>query len=196
MEKESQRYEKVSYEYHKIIRHHERNKRSQDLVKPKLGKLMNTKETIYYVIWEQRVGYDRSWTQQRAAFSFKSSAIQYAKDLKESYTIDVREVEIAMSLDVAEELTTEIAPLCPVCDDSYGMVFHENINKWVCHQAHPTESYKLPQPRLPVEIGADGRCMCSCADPCALHRSGMEYRCTREELIAAGIPVTGEPARL
>jgi hypothetical protein len=39
-----------------------------------------------------------------------------------------------------------------------------------------------------VEIAYDGRCMCSCADPCALGRGGMEERCTEEELKAAGIP--------
>jgi hypothetical protein len=42
--------------------------------------------------------------------------------------------------------------------------------------------------RNPVVIGEDGRCMCSCADPCPLHKSGLAYRCTKQELEAAGIP--------
>lgn len=38
-----------------------------------------------------------------------------------------------------------------------------------------------------VIIGSDGRCTCSCADPCPLGKAGMQYRCTKEELEARGV---------
>jgi YopX protein len=34
----------------------------------------------------------------------------------------------------------------------------------------------------PIKIGKDGRCHCDCGDKCPLEKSGMEYRCTEEEL--------------
>lgn len=36
-------------------------------------------------------------------------------------------------------------------------------------------------------IGSDGRCTCSCGDPCPLGRAGSALRCTKEELEAAGV---------
>jgi hypothetical protein len=43
-----------------------------------------------------------------------------------------------------------------------------------------------------VIIGDDGRCMCSCADPCPLGKAGMQYRCTKEELEARGVKTVME----
>ena len=43
----------------------------------------------------------------------------------------------------------------------------------------------------PVKIASDGRCTCTCADPCPLKKTGSAMRCTVQELTAAGIPVTG-----
>lgn len=39
---------------------------------------------------------------------------------------------------------------------------------------------------MAVEIGDDGRCKCSAADPCPLGRTGSEIRCSAEELERAG----------
>ncbi len=41
----------------------------------------------------------------------------------------------------------------------------------------------------PVEIGKDGRCMCGQGDKCPLGRGGMQLKCTKAELEAAGIPI-------
>lgn len=45
----------------------------------------------------------------------------------------------------------------------------------------------------PIKIGKDGRCQCHCGMTCPLGRSGMELRCTRDELQSAGIPTTETP---
>lgn len=37
-----------------------------------------------------------------------------------------------------------------------------------------------------IKIGKDGRCQCSCGDICPLGKTGMEYRCSKYELEAAG----------
>lgn len=41
----------------------------------------------------------------------------------------------------------------------------------------------------PKKILKDGRCDCGCADKCPLGRVGSSLRCTKEELISAGIDV-------
>jgi len=46
-----------------------------------------------------------------------------------------------------------------------------------------------------VVIGEDGRCMCSCADPCPLGRVGSSYRCTKGELEAAGVETVQAPPK-
>lgn len=47
---------------------------------------------------------------------------------------------------------------------------------------------KAANPEEPVVyIGNDGRCQCDCGTKCPLGRAGMETRCTKEELEAAGI---------
>lgn len=44
-----------------------------------------------------------------------------------------------------------------------------------------------------VLIGKDGRCTCSCGDPCPLGRVGSMYRCTKQELETAGVKTEMEP---
>ena len=50
-----------------------------------------------------------------------------------------------------------------------------------------SEVENIEDTSVPVEIASDGRCKCSCSTPCPLGKSGSEYRCTKEELEAAGI---------
>lgn len=40
-----------------------------------------------------------------------------------------------------------------------------------------------------IPIATDGRCKCNCGTKCPLGRTGMEYRCTAEELTAAGVKI-------
>lgn len=52
--------------------------------------------------------------------------------------------------------------------------------------------FKNDKPFTVIErklIGPDGLCTCSCGDRCPLGKTGSERRCTKEELIAAGVPV-------
>jgi hypothetical protein len=42
---------------------------------------------------------------------------------------------------------------------------------------------------MAIQLGPDGRCLCSCADPCPLNKCGSELRCTEYELQEAGIEV-------
>lgn len=46
------------------------------------------------------------------------------------------------------------------------------------------------EPKSTVEIGQDGRCLCTCATVCPLGRAGMELRCTEADLRSKGILVT------
>ncbi len=39
---------------------------------------------------------------------------------------------------------------------------------------------------ITIKFGVDERCLCDCATPCPLGKSGMAYRCTKEELSQAG----------
>ena len=50
----------------------------------------------------------------------------------------------------------------------------------------------LNQLQVPVQVGEDGRCKCTCGTKCALGRTGMSLRCTKEELGDAGVPWTEE----
>ena len=43
--------------------------------------------------------------------------------------------------------------------------------------------------KKPVPVYLDGRCGCSCADPCPLGKRGVQERCTQKELKAAGVAV-------
>jgi hypothetical protein len=49
-----------------------------------------------------------------------------------------------------------------------------------------------------IKLGSDGRCECNAASQCPLGRTGMAYRCTKEELLAAGCevawPAPADPA--
>ena len=47
-----------------------------------------------------------------------------------------------------------------------------------------------------VRIGADNRCLCTCADRCPLGRSGSMDRCRLDELDAANIKTVAENALL
>lgn len=35
------------------------------------------------------------------------------------------------------------APTCPICGESFAMVWHENIKKWVCHRTHDAQPKTL-----------------------------------------------------
>lgn len=48
------------------------------------------------------------------------------------------------------------------------------------------ENYKKSKEK-PIKIAKDGRCTCSCADPCPLGKVGSMTRCTVEELQQAGV---------
>jgi hypothetical protein len=47
-----------------------------------------------------------------------------------------------------------------------------------------------------IQIGVDGRCICSQANCCPLGRTGMAFRCTASELMAAGYEVELKPSPL
>jgi hypothetical protein len=50
------------------------------------------------------------------------------------------------------------------------------------------------QKELPIiQVGMDGRCLCSCADKCVLGRVGSQERCTSADLERAGYHVTLKP---
>jgi hypothetical protein len=44
----------------------------------------------------------------------------------------------------------------------------------------------------PIEIGKDGLCRCSGADPCPLGKSGSAVRCSAQQLADAGVPIAVE----
>lgn len=54
-------------------------------------------------------------------------------------------------------------------------------------QSQESLGYQLAPGSSVVRIGTDGRCLCKQSDKCPLGRSGMQLRCTKEELEAAGI---------
>jgi len=59
-------------------------------------------------------------------------------------------------------------------------------------QSQESIGYRLVLGDGVVRIGSDGRCMCTCADKCAIEKRGMMTRCTKQELKEAGIQTIDE----
>lgn len=64
-----------------------------------------------------------------------------------------------------------------------------SISLEVTPRTQESLGYKLDLGKGVVRVGEDGRCLCKQIDVCPLGKRGFEYRCTEEELRAAGVDI-------
>jgi hypothetical protein len=67
-----------------------------------------SQSTGFHVLWEQRTTNNGDWKQQRASFTLKKSASDYAKFVK--LMLNTRAVELVATIPFIEEEDDELAP--------------------------------------------------------------------------------------
>ena len=63
--------------------------------------------------------------------------------------------------------------------------FKDHGNETLCSDC----AHELAEIQPPIKIGSDGRCTCHCGMRCPLGKIGSQYRCSKEELVAAGVEI-------
>lgn len=87
--------------------------------------------------------------------------------------------------DVTMAITGEELPELPKLAPGQTMI--DEINKMLQEQEKSTIAQLWPPMDKMIVLGEDGKCTCSCTDICPLGRLGMQHRCSKEELSAAGV---------